>query len=129
MIRIALLLKTIPWYIKKTLLPKDAVIPLTLGGVEFKASQALPVAVYGITYGALMLIATTLIMLDGFGFMEALFESASAIGTVGLSLGITTSLSIGTKIVVILEMLLGRLEIIPVFAVLMMFTKAGRYTN
>jgi len=129
MIRVALLLKTIPWYIKQILLPKDAVIPLRLGGVEFNARQALPVAVYGIMYGFLLLLGATFIMLDGFAFIDALFESASAIGTVGLSTGITTSLSMGTKIVVILEMLLGRLEIIPIFATLMMFTKLGRYVS
>ncbi|HEX3033640.1 MAG TPA: potassium transporter TrkG, partial [Thermodesulfobacteriota bacterium] len=41
-------------------------------------------------------------------FMEALFETVSAFGTVGLSLGLTYELSTFGKVVVILTMLIGR---------------------
>lgn len=41
-------------------------------------------------------------------FMTALFETASALATVGLSLGITGSLTVASKIVLILLMFLGR---------------------
>ena len=40
--------------------------------------------------------------------MKSLFETASAVGTVGLSLGITPSLSMVSKIVLIVLMFLGR---------------------
>ncbi|MBI4585287.1 MAG: hypothetical protein HY717_14835 [Planctomycetes bacterium] len=42
-------------------------------------------------------------------FLEHLFEVASASGTVGLSTGITSSLTAGSKIVIILCMFIGRL--------------------
>lgn len=47
-------------------------------------------------------------------FLEALFECISALGTVGLSTGITASLSVAGKLVLILLMLLGRLGPITV---------------
>ncbi len=42
-------------------------------------------------------------------FIDALFEMASAFGTVGLSTGITSGLSLGSKILSILMMYIGRL--------------------
>ena len=41
-------------------------------------------------------------------FVEAVFETASAVGTVGLTLGITPGLHAASKIVLILLMFLGR---------------------
>lgn len=43
-------------------------------------------------------------------FMEVLFEVVSAFGTVGLTLGITSSLSFTGKIILILLMIIGRLR-------------------
>lgn len=40
--------------------------------------------------------------------LACLFETASAIGTVGLTLGITTSLGVGSKLILIFLMFLGR---------------------
>jgi len=127
MIRLAILFRAIPWYLKKLMLPQDAVVPFKIGKTELNPQQALLVSIYAMTYIFILFFGTFVIMLDGFTLMESLFESTSALGTVGLSLGITTSLSISSKVIVILQMLLGRLEIIPIFAVLMMFTKTGRY--
>jgi trk system potassium uptake protein TrkH len=42
-------------------------------------------------------------------FIDLLFESVSAFATVGLSTGITPNLSLGSKIVSILVMYIGRL--------------------
>ena len=45
---------------------------------------------------------------EGFPFINILFETVSAFGTVGLSTGITPELSTVGKIIIILTMLLGR---------------------
>ncbi|KQC09932.1 MAG: hypothetical protein APR54_12400 [Candidatus Cloacimonas sp. SDB] len=47
--------------------------------------------------------------LEDFSFIELLFEMISAFGTVGLSAGITSSLSFTSKIIIILTMFFGRL--------------------
>lgn len=49
-------------------------------------------------------------------FMDALFETASALGTVGLSTGMTPQLSEWGRIIIIVLMFLGRLGPISVFA-------------
>lgn len=46
--------------------------------------------------------------IDGLALTDTLFETASAIGTVGLTLGITTKLSTISKILIIILMFLGR---------------------
>lgn len=46
--------------------------------------------------------------MDGVSLMAALFESASAIGTVGLSLGGTAALSATSRLILIFLMYFGR---------------------
>lgn len=49
-------------------------------------------------------------MLDPeFTFIQVLFEVVSAFGTVGLSTGITPTLSVASKMVIIIIMFIGRL--------------------
>jgi len=54
----------------------------------------------------------TLVLLEPFPFRSLLFETASALGTVGLSLGITSQLSDPGKLVLVLLMFWGRVGII-----------------
>ena len=59
----------------------------------------------------LVFIGTTILLIDnpGLQLMDALFETASALSTSGLSTGITISLNTVSKITLILFMFLGRL--------------------
>jgi len=60
-------------------------------------------------YISTLVIGTYLLTLTENGtFIEIFFESASALGTVGLSLGITTALTALGKLVIILMMYIGR---------------------
>ena len=58
-------------------------------------------------------------------FIDALFEIGSAFGTVGLSTGITTSLSVGSKILSMFIMYIGRLGPLTI-ATLWYFNKGER---
>ena len=59
--------------------------------------------------GSTFLMAGCIISrIEGLPLLTCLFESASAVGTVGLTLGITPSLSIASKLILILLMFLGR---------------------
>lgn len=51
--------------------------------------------------------------------MKLAFESVSAFGTVGLSLGITSSLSAGGKIIIILTMFIGRVSMLTILVAFM----------
>ncbi len=59
------------------------------------------------------------------GLLDALFEITSAFGTVGLSTGITPGLSVGSKLLSILIMYIGRLGPLTI-ATLWYFTKGER---
>ena len=62
------------------------------------------VAVTSVTIGVFILTIT-----EKFSLMKILFEAVSAFGTVGLSTGITSQLSVAGKLVIILLMLIGRI--------------------
>lgn len=66
-----------------------------------------------------------LCIMEEHDFIEIAFEAASAMATVGLSLGITSSLSVGGKLVIIVLMFVGRIGITTL--VLSLF--AHRHTN
>ncbi|MDO4488532.1 MAG: potassium transporter TrkG [Eubacteriales bacterium] len=52
--------------------------------------------------------AMVIALIEGIPILTALFETASAIGTVGLTLGITPSLGIASRIIIMILMYLGR---------------------
>ena len=58
-------------------------------------------------FGGLLICATSPI-----GFTDGLYESVSALATVGLTTGVTTSLSIPAKILIILYMYFGRVGVL-----------------
>lgn len=68
-----------------------------------------------------VLISTTLISLADphIDFIDTLFESVSAFATVGLSTGITASISIPGKLVLILTMYIGRVGILVLMTALL----------
>jgi len=58
----------------------------------------------------LVFAATFILLINNEGsFMEVLFESTSAFGTVGLSMGITPTLGVVSRIAIIITMFLGRI--------------------
>jgi trk system potassium uptake protein TrkH len=66
----------------------------------------------------LTLLSATLVIIDtlllsileqGYTFIQLLFETVSAFGTVGLSTGITPDLSVASKVIIMLTMFIGRL--------------------
>ena len=76
-------------------------------------SNVLLALTVGMTYISTVLIGTLfLAVLEPYGLKELLFESASAMGTVGLSLDLTPHLSSPSKIVLILLMFWGRVGIL-----------------
>lgn len=60
-------------------------------------------------YIVLVIISTIAIMkLESVGLEQALFETSSAIGTVGLTMGLTPSIGTASKIILMLLMFIGR---------------------
>ncbi len=112
--RIYYLIRGIGWHIKKLSNPPSAVIPLKIHGLETDEKDLSNIAIFVVAYCFFLLIGIVIFLLFGFSFFDASFQMVSAMGTVGLQ-----SVEVGLihpflKIVLIIAMLFGRLEIFPI---------------
>ncbi|WP_299264593.1 potassium transporter TrkG [Halorientalis sp.] len=110
------------WQFSRVFLPKNTVVVARIGDrqldreeMEREFSEAAIVTILWV----LLLIASSVVLSNlagpGFGYADALFEVASAQGNVGLSSGITgPSMHPVAEGLFVLNMWIGRLEIIPV---------------
>ncbi len=115
LIRVAVLLYAVWWTAKKALLPEHAVVKFKLGGKLYSWNELSSVALYAWLYLVVLVLGAIVFMFDGFSPVDSLFEVASAEGNVGLSVGITgPAMLLHEKIILIIEMWSGRLEIFPV---------------
>jgi len=104
----------------RPLLPQNAEIPLGLRGLTVTRREAEGVLTYFVLY-LVVLVGSTLILLwlEGGVFLDTLFDVASSEGTVGLSAGVVSeSLHPVSKLLLIINMWFGRLEILPVLVAL-----------
>ena len=80
-----------------------------------------------IVFIAVILLSWFVFLAFGYPALDSLFEVVSATGTVGLSTGITNSeLPAVLKVVLCMDMLLGRLEIVALLVVLYPRTWFGK---
>lgn len=126
-IRALLIQKGLRWHVSKVFLSKN-----TVKTVKFDNKILLPdqmnaelarAGIFTLIYLIFVFISTmlTIYFMPGndFTLADALFESASAQGTVGLSTGITDpSMSPALESVYIVQMCAGRIEIIPIIVLL-----------
>jgi trk system potassium uptake protein TrkH len=126
-LRFLIFLKSIPWIIKGTI--KGNLDKFTFEGKEFKHTDVL-------SYLLLILLAVSMIFsfafvftLYGFDFVDSIFELTSAFATTGISVGITNvSLPIVLKVILVLVMVLGRIEIITLLVAIMPLAKEEKLT-
>lgn len=118
--RVYLLFKSLLWGIRRPFLPRTAVVENYIWQGERKDfigdKRIRQVGTFVFLYLATYILGSGVIAAHGYGLKESLFEFASALGTVGLSIGITSidapSLVLWTEI---LGMFLGRLEFFVIF--------------
>lgn len=120
MLRVGIIYKAFRQDIKSVLLPPSAIVVQKFHHIKtmfIKDRQVRAVLIVTLGYILLYGIGTLVGVGVGYPFLEALFESTSAAGNVGLSCGITdTSMPAILKVTYIIEMWAGRLELISVFA-------------
>ncbi|MGF1667373.1 MAG: TrkH family potassium uptake protein [Acidimicrobiia bacterium] len=129
-LRIGLTVRAIADTVRAALLPERAVVTNTYqqyGRQRLHPKLAQSVMAVSLLYVGLYLFGAAVGVAHGHGFQEALFESVSASANVGLSVGITSpDMPTAMKIVMTLQMWVGRLEFIAVFALLGIFVAAAR---
>jgi trk system potassium uptake protein TrkH len=126
MIRALIIGKGIRWQVNKAFLSRE-----TIKTIRFDGKQMLPeemndqlanAAVFAFLFLLIILVGTFVtyfFMPDGFSFADALFESTTAQSTAGLSTGITEpGMHPAIEATYIFQMWAGRLEIIPVIALI-----------
>lgn len=122
--RVYVLLKTLWWDIKGFLLPKNAVkqhyINRPEGRYYINDKHRSEVSTILVIYLLMFVISIIILMGYGYGLRESMFEIASCLSTVGLSIGITSpDAKSGVLITETIMMFLGRLEFLVVFYSLM----------
>ena len=120
--RIGVIYKALRQDIKKMLIPETAIFVQNIHHIKDMILEDKYVrisAIILISYVNLYIFGAIAGMLCGYSLSEALFESVSAAGNVGLSCGITSpSMPAALKIVYIFQMWAGRLEFIAVMVLL-----------
>lgn len=89
--------------------------------------HALSVALLAI--GVVVVATMVLLALNPLPRADLLFETVSALGTVGLSTGATTLLTPGSKLLVVALMLIGRVGPVTLFAALVLRERGRRYRH
>lgn len=119
-LRIGLTIKTLSNTIREVLLPEHSVIRQRYyqnGSKHLSPELAQSVMAVSLLFVALYLFGAMVGMAYGYPLQDALFESVSAAGTVGLSVGITgPAMPVGLQLTYMLLMWAGRLEFIALFA-------------
>jgi len=127
-IRVGVIVKSFFREIKKALSPRSAVVTEKFHHIEdtpLTDTIVRGAMLIALGYIVLFVVGTTITVLYGYNASDSMYETASAVGNVGLSSGITSpAMPAVLKVTYIFLMWAGRLEIIAVL-VLMGFAILG----
>ena len=117
-LRVIILVKSLIRHIKQSIMPRGTILPVKISGETIREDDI------GLAYNLLfvyllvLILSTLIFTMYGYSLSSSLFETASALATTGLSVGVSTwQLAVPLKIVLIIDMWLGRVEIIPFIVV------------
>jgi trk system potassium uptake protein TrkH len=130
LLRVLLIARLVHWLITRTHLPPHAISAPTLSGARLEPSELLRAAAVILLFFGVLVASWLPFLAYGYAPLDALFEVASASGTVGLSTGIAgPELPPFLKGLLCMNMLLGRLEVFAVVVALSPRTWIGRRTS
>jgi trk system potassium uptake protein TrkH len=127
LLRLLIIFRLLQHYLRRSAMPPHAVAEPRLAGHVLERTEieqaTLIVALFALTIG----LSWVVFVAFGYPPLDALFEVISAVGTVGLSTGITTAdLEWPLKLLLCLDMLFGRLEILTLLVILYPVTWIGK---
>jgi trk system potassium uptake protein len=113
LLRVLILIRVIQLAILRVQVPRHGIVQPEIGGRPLEAAQIEHALLLLLLYPLVIVMSWLPFLALGYPPLDALFEVCSAVGTVGLSVGITgPDLADGLKVLLSLDMLLGRLEIL-----------------
>ncbi|MEM1545036.1 MAG: TrkH family potassium uptake protein [Candidatus Methanomethylicia archaeon] len=123
-LRTIMMFKALKWELKLALSPKGTRIIRKIGDREVTDEVLIRTALFMLIYVLLVFIGGVAISIEGYSLVDSMFEAASAIGNVGLTMNITSHLApTWIKLILMIYMLLGRLEILPYLLLIYRFIK------
>jgi trk system potassium uptake protein TrkH len=126
-LRLLIVLRFIQVMVARTSLARHAFMEPRLAGQRLRSGEVQEALAIILLFMAVIAISWIFFVAEGLNPLDSLFEVISATGTVGLSAGITGPDLPGLlKLVLCMDMLLGRVEILSWFVVLNPHTWAGR---
>ena len=126
-LRLLLILRMFQLVIQRTVLASHVVLDTQIGGRKVDATEMQAVLAMALLYAAVVTVSWFVFLAWGFDPLDSLFEVVSATGTVGLSTGLTSpTLPAMLKLVLGVDMLMGRLEIVAVLILFYPRTWFGR---
>jgi len=115
--RFIIFVKSIYWRIKESVLPDKSFFSKRFEGQELSQPQIREVNQFILLYALFILLGCLVLTLAGNDLGNSLFEVVSAQSNAGISTGITQAgMPISVEIMLILNMWIGRLEIIPILS-------------
>jgi trk system potassium uptake protein TrkH len=128
-LRLLIILRMVQLLLLRTRLPRHAVAEPRLGDERLGANEIERTLLLVVLMLATIVISWFAFLLAGHDPLNALFDVVSATATVGLSSGVSApTLEPGLKLVLCLDMILGRVEFLAVLVVLFPPTWIGRRT-
>lgn len=119
MSRFIIFVKSIYWKMKETLLPKGSFFPKKYEGRPLTNDEIREINLFLLLYIFFLVLGILVLTFNGETITNAAFEVVSAQGNAGISTGITrVNMNPLSELMLILNMWIGRLEIIPVFSLL-----------
>ena len=117
--RLVIFIKSIYWKIKSIKLPDIAYFSKKHNHLIIEDKDIRNIYFFILMYLLFIIIGTFVLSFYGFGIKESLFEVISAQGNVGVSIGIIQpAMPLVSKIMLIINMWVGRLEIIPILGLI-----------
>jgi trk system potassium uptake protein TrkH len=119
LLRVLVLIRVVQLAVLRVQIPRHGVAQPEIGGRVLEGPQIEHALLLLLLYPIVILASWLPFLAAGHAPLDALFEVVSAVGTVGLSVGITgPDLETGLKLLLTLDMLLGRLEILSLLVLL-----------
>lgn len=113
-LRLVLSLKSVLWAVRRISAPRSAVVPFKVGGEPVELETARLTGIFVFAYLAILALGSLPLIAAGYTPLDSVFQTASAQGTVGLSVIDLSAAPWFVKLDLMAVMLLGRLEIFPI---------------
>lgn len=118
-LRLLILIRVVGWAVSRVMLPRAAKVPMKIQHAPVKEDEIRHTFAFTAAYAVLLLVSGLVLTAAGAPLQDALFDSASALGTVGMSVGaVSADLASWAKLVVTVDMWAGRLEILALLVLL-----------